>query len=290
MEDVFIFTTAHKCGKIAKKALEKFSEFHNLKVHVIGTKEDFKELKKIKNVEFIDLGSDNLLQQYYKNGHLGTAYIFSKAIKKEFGNYKYIIHFDSDVIFKEECISDITERFKEGYDLIGQRRCYENNRGNDKRFHGIGLPDVIGTCFFGVNIESIGNYDFNTLHKMVMGYYNPYNHPILDFFDPVSFDIINRGGKVFYLSPEDYGSTDKSGSLDNGFKEINEVFDFGKKFVHFSGIGSGMNFYYNGNGNVPPTYTEWAKKRFSLYMKVFYDEDIEFEYDQKDYELLKQYF
>jgi hypothetical protein len=51
-----------------------------------------------------------------------------------------------------------------------------------------------------------------------------------------------------------------------------------------------MNFYYNGNGSVPETYTEWAKKRFSLYMKVFYDEDLDFEYEQEDYELIKQYF
>ena len=30
---------------------------------------------------------------------------------------------------------------------------------------------------------------------MVAGYYNPAGHPVMDFFDPVSFDIINNGGK-----------------------------------------------------------------------------------------------
>lgn len=290
MSRTLIFTEAYNCGKIARKALESFAKYHKQTVHVVGTHKDFKELKGLKNIEIIDVSSDEHLKQLYKNGHLGTAYIFAKAITRRYGNFDRVIHFDSDVIFRSECISDIQQGFEEGYDLIGQRRCYDNNRCNRDDIRGIGLADVVGTCFFGVNVDSISKYDFTTIQKMIVGYHNPFNHPILDFFDPVSFDIMNNGGKIKYLDFKDYGSTNASGSLDNGYEEINSIFDFGDKFIHFAGIGSGMNFYYNGNGNVPPTYTEWAKKRFSLYMKVFYDEDIDFEYDQKDYELLKKHF
>lgn len=288
-EEIFIFTIAYNCGKILKKALETFFQHHpNHKVHVLGTYKDFKELKEFqKNIEYIELSLDNNLKQFYKHGHLGTAYIFTKVLKREFGNYNKVIHFDSDVIFRKECLSDIINGFAEGYDLIGQRRSYEKNRCN--RTDLVGLPDVVGTCFFGINLEKISNYDFNILHQMVVGYYNPYQHPIMDFFDPVSFDIIYNKGKVKYLNNIDYGSSDENGSWDNNNTELNNLFDFGDKFIHFAGIGSGMNFYYNGNGSVPDSYAEWAKERFSLYMKLFYNETINIPYKQDVYDKIKTF-
>lgn len=289
MSKTLIFTEAYNCGKIARKALESFAKYHDQTVHVVGTHKDFKELKGLKNIEIIDVSSDEHLKEYYKNGHLGTAYIFAKAITRGYGDFDRVIHFDSDVIFRAECISDIEKGFEEGYDLIGQRRCYENNRCSREDIRGIGLADVVGTCFFGVNVDSISKYDFPTLQRMIVGYHNPFNHPILDFFDPVSFDIMNNGGDVKYLDSKDYGSTDARGSLDNGFGEINGVFDFGEKFIHFAGIGSGMNFYNNGNDNVPDSYADWAKERYSLYVKLFYNEDIDFNYNKEHYDLCKKY-
>ncbi len=289
-KDVFIFTICYNCGKILKKALESFFKFHpDLKVHVFGTHKDFKELKEFKNnLEFIELSGDDALKQFYQNGHLGTAYIFAKVLKKEYGNYSKVIHFDSDVIFRGECISDITNGFDSGYDLVGQRRSYEKNRCNRNDLAGI--PDVVGTCFFGVNLEKIPEYDFHTLHYMAVGYSNPHSHPILDFFDPISFSVIYNGGKVKYLDFNDYGSSNEEGSWANTYPELNLLFDFGAKFVHFAGIGSGMNFYYNGNGSVPDSYSEWAKKRFSLYMKLFYMQDLDYAYDNELYEKIKLEF
>jgi hypothetical protein len=288
--DIFIFTICYNCGKILNKALETFFKYHpGYKVHVFGTHKDFKELKCFKsNLEFIELSSDDMLKQYYQNGHLGTAYIWTKVLKKEFGDYSKIIQFDSDVIFRAECLSDIINAFEQGFDLIGQRRSYEKNKCNRKDL--TGLPDLVGTCFVGVGLEKISNYDFNTLHRMVVGYYNPYNTPILDFFDPVSYDIIQNGGRVKYLDFADYGASDENGNWSNGYDELNNLFDFGNKFIHFAGIGSGMNFYYNGNGNVPLTYSEWAKERFSLYMKLFYNEQLSVPYNEETYKKIKSYF
>lgn len=289
-KDIFIFAVCYNCGKILRKALETFFKYHpDQTVHVFGMHKDFKELKEFKNnLEFIELSGDEALKQHYKNGHYGTAYIVTKVLKKEYGNYTKVIHFDSDVVFREECLSDITKGFEEGYDLIGQRRSYEKNRCNRNDL--VGVPDAIGTCFFGVNLEKIPEYDFNTLHRMVVGYHNPHKHPILDFFDPVSFAVLYNGGKLKYLDYNDYGASNEEGSWDNEFAELNKLFDFGKKFVHFAGIGSGMNFYYNGDGSVPVTYTSWAKERFSLYMKLFYNEDLTQSYDNDTYEKIKIYF
>lgn len=285
--DTFIFTICYNCGQILRKGLETFFQFHpDATVHVFGTSKDFKQLKGIVgNIEFVELSGDDTLKEYYKNGHLGTSYIVAKVLRGEYGDYKKVIHFDSDVVFRAECLSDITTGFEEGYDLIGQRRSYEKNRCNRNDLAGI--PDVVGTCFFGVNLEKIPAREFDIFHKMVAGYHNPHGHPILDFFDPVSFDIIKNGGKVKYLDFNDYGASNEDGSWDNDFPELNKLFDFGKKFIHFAGIGSGMNFYINGNGSVPETYTEWAKERFSMYMKLFYDEDLGIKYNEDTYEKIK---
>ena len=292
-DDIFIFAIAYNCGKVLNKCLESFHEHHDAKIHIFGTHKDFKECVKHKNNEYIEMSGDNLIGGYFKQGHLGTSYVWTKVMNGEYGKYTKIIQIDSDVVFREECLSDITTKFDEGYDLIGPRRAYKNiktipahmNEADIRK-----LEDVVSTYFLGVNLEKVGNYDFDTMHRMVAGYYNPAGHPVMDFFDPVSFDIINNGGKVFYLDFKDYGSCNDEGNFDNDDPKMNELFDFGNKMIHFAGIGSGQNFVNNGNGNVPVTYTEWAKKRFALYMKVFYNEDIEFEFEEEDYELVKKYF
>lgn len=285
--ETFIFSICYNCGKILNKALESFFKYHpDETVHVFGTSKDFKELKQFKkNIEFVELSGDIKLKELYKNGHIGTAYIMSKILKMEYGDYKYIIHFDSDVVFREECLSDIYSGFDDGYAIIGQRRGYEKNRCNRNDLSGI--QDAIGTCFFGLNIEKLPERDFNTLMNMVVGYYNPHHHPILDFFDPVTFDIIYNGGKVKYLDYNDYGSSNENGSWENDYPELNLLFDFGKKFIHFAGIGSGMNFINNGSGNVSETYVSWAKERYSLYMKIFYDENSVIPYDIIAYNKIK---
>ena len=193
--DIFIFTIAYNCGTILNKMLESFHNFHNIKIHIFGTYKDFKSIinNNINN-EYIEMSEDVYLKEHFKNGHLGTSYIWTKVLKGEYGAYTKIIQIDSDVIFMEECLSDILNKFNEGYDLIGPRRSYNHNRCNRNDVKDIGLPDVVSTYFTGVNIEKISNYDFNILHSMVVGYYNPHNNPILDFFDFVLFDIIKNNG------------------------------------------------------------------------------------------------
>lgn len=291
--DIFIFAIAYNCGKVLNKMLESFHEHHDAKIHIIGTHTDFKQAVKHKNNEYIEVSTDDQLKEYFKQGHLGTSYVWSKVITGQYGACKKIIQIDSDVIFRKECLSDITSKLSEGYDLVGPRRAYKNIKtipAHIQESEIRNLEDVVSTFFLGVNLEKISDYDFNTLHKMIAGYHNPIGHAIIDFFDPVSFDILKNNGKIHYLDFKDYGSCNDNGEFDNGYPKMNELYDFGNKIIHFAGIGSGMNFYYNGNGNVPPTYTEWAKKRFSLYMKMFYNEDIEIKYEEEDYKLLKEYF
>jgi hypothetical protein len=98
---------------------------------------------------------------------------------------------------------------------------------------------------------------------------------------------MHNSGKVLYLSSEDYGGGDPAGNWDNGFHGLNLLCDFGKKFVHFAGVGSGLNFHKNGSGNVPPSYSDWAKGRYNLYSKLIYKEDVG-EYDVQAFEKMSE--
>ena len=89
--------------------------------------------------------------------------------------------------------------------------------------------------------------------------------------------IIFNKGKIHYLSQEDYGHCDEFGNFDNEFLPLNNWYDFGKKFMHFAGIGSGMNFHKNGYNDNPVSYVGWALHRYAVYMKIFYNEDIKVE-------------
>lgn len=277
MKKTFIFTEAYNCGKIARVAIESFLKFHrDTTINVFGKDSDFKEIGlNLNSVNYIDLEDDVNLESLYKNGHDGTAYIFASVLLKKFGEYERIIHFDSDVLFREECISDIEEGFNQGYHLIGQRRNYEKNRPGIDSLYGQslkGIPDTIGTCFFGMSLNKLTIRDFEIVRRMCLGKISLTGEPILDFFDPVSFHVMHNSGKVLYLPSEDYGGGDSDGNWDNGFHGLNLLCDFGKKLVHFAGVGSGLNFTRNGAGNVPASYSDWAVGRYNLYSMIFYGE------------------
>ncbi len=287
MNNYYIFSECFGCGRILKKALESFFKYHpDMIVHVFGTAKDFKELGKFKNIEYVELSDDLELKECFKHGHLGTAHVGARVINEFSKEKNYIIHFDSDVIFRQESMSLLINKTNEGYDLIGPRRCYKNNMNG--RTDLSNLSDVSQTYFYAFNKNKISNhYDFNTLRQMIVGYYNPFNHPILDYFDPVCFDILNNNGTIFFLDPNDVGGLTQEGNRNNKFQELNSDMDFGNNLMHFAGVGSGMKFYYNGVENASPTYADWAIKRFGLYNKLLYDSSLDIDIDTKKYELLK---
>jgi hypothetical protein len=284
----YIFTEAYDCGLILKKCLESFFEYHpDVIVHVFGTAKDFKELGKFKNVEYMELSEDQELRECFKHGHMGTAHIGARVIKEFSVGYNYIIHFDSDVVFRKESLSLLTSKIDEGYDLIGPRRCYKNNMNGKTDL--ADLADVSQTYFYAFNVNKISPYDFATLRQMIVGYHNPLGHPILDYFDPVSFDILKNGGKIFFLSPDDVGGLTEEGNRKNKYTDLNSDMDFGDNLMHFAGIGSGMKFYYKGIGTAHKSYTDWAIKRFGLYHKLFYNKDLDnIEINPSIYEMLKK--
>ncbi len=130
---VFIWTEIFNCGKIGKIALESFNKHHpQTIVHVYGVPKDFEIVKHVPNLEFHDIPTN--IQASFRQGHLGTATLWASLIQTR--PEQHMIHFDSDVIFRQECISDILIKLNEGYSLVGPIRNYINNpNGRDDVRH-----------------------------------------------------------------------------------------------------------------------------------------------------------
>lgn len=287
---VFIFTEAYNCGLILRKCLESFFKYHpDEVVNVFGTAKDFKELGKFKGVEYFELSDDMELKECFKHGHLGTAHIGARVIQEFSSGYDYIIHFDSDVIFRKESLSLLYEKIDEGYSLIGPRRCYKNNMNNRKDLSE--LADVTQTYFYAFDKTKIKPRSFNELRQMVVGFYNPLGHPILDYFDPVSFEILNNGGTAFFLDVNQVGGLTETGTRENIFNELNKDMDFGSHIIHFAGVGSGRKFYLQGLDSASNEYASWALSRYGLYSKVIFGiELLNVSFDEIKFKLLNQEF
>jgi hypothetical protein len=282
-QPVYVFSEMVGCGKIAKVALQSFIIHHPETVlHLYGVPDDFKWAPLHDKFVFHDLTPFPEILSAFKSGHLGTATLWAKIIKES--SSKYLIHFDSDVIFRAPVINQLSKILDGGYDLVGPMRNYKNNP------HGIRgirhLPDITQTLCFGFNREKITDWNIDTLIKMCQGTYCPFGHNVIDFFDPISFDIIDNGGKVFILDVDDYGGFDHLGGRKNKYFNENSLIDFGDKLAHFSAVGSGMFYYHNKNSlnpNVPQSYINYALEKYSVFCKIFYDEDIGIAFDQKKY-------
>ncbi|NCA22183.1 MAG: hypothetical protein EBS86_13715 [Crocinitomicaceae bacterium] len=135
--------------------------------------------------------------------------------------------------------------------------------------------DVVQTYCFGFNKSKISVSDETILQKMVQGFI--WKHPVIDFFDPISFHIIENGGRVKILDNQIIGGVDKTGGRMNSYEE-NKLFDVGDKIIHFAGVGSGRNFYNMIKNrkqiNVPKPYVDFGLKRYNIYSQIFFGKTI----------------
>lgn len=300
-ENYYIYTEIVNCGKIGKIALDSFHKYHKHKVHVYGTRADFEWIQPNDNNIFIEV--DESILEGYKNGHIGTALLWEQVIKN--CNSKYMIHFDSDTIFRENIIDDIIEKSK-NYDIIGPTRNYHHNPQNIKNV--MHLTDLCQTNCTLFNLEKItsgklslfdlsikqvfkifkyvikkilGKIKMSAFAQKIHGSYSLYPLKTLDFFDQVMFDMISNGAKVYHLDFNEVGGLNQYGSRDNHYKDINNFptnykLDFGSKLVHFSCVGSGMNFYLHPErqNGIGKDYVNASLDRYALFCKIFYNEDL----------------
>jgi hypothetical protein len=308
----FIWTEIYNCGKIGRISLQSFVKHHpGLKVHVFGFRKDFEVIEKsnfvipviINESDWLDRLTFFLPQKYqnfffenrisfrsiingFEEGHLGTARLWAYIIKSRKENH--LIHFDSDTIFLGNIVDEMIE-LGQHYDLVGPIRNYKNNPSGVEFFEQ--FENLSSTYCFLFNRKKIGYFSYKKLVDMCVGRY--IKHPVLDFFDPIMFTILENKGKIFFLDQNDVGGCDFFGKRDNKFCEINNYFtpfklDFGNKLTHFSAVGSGMNIYFNRKVNIPSSYSEYALDRYALFCFIFYEEDLGF--DLSKYDFLIKYF
>lgn len=294
MADPYVWTEIFNCAKIGRKAIETYCKHHAIPVHVYGYEEDLSQiadhplvrkerLPKRHALSYLKYHfrfaekalSETELREAFVDGHLGTATLWSFIFKRF--PYLELVHFDSDVLFFGEIVETIASHCEKN-DLVGPVRPYKNNpcHRDDVR----SLPDLVQTVVFGVVPRFQSQRPFPQLREMIRGTYSPTGRSLLDFFDPISLDIVNRGGRVHFLDPDDVGGINAIGSRENKYASFNDFptefkMDFGSKLIHFSAAGSGM--YYHANPKdlrVPESYRSYAIDRYALYCKAIYDENV----------------
>lgn len=267
-----VFTEVINCGKIGKIALKTYCKHHSHTVHVYGTKADFEHIEDNDKIVFCDV-TDRRILQAYKANHQGLPMLWAKIIKECGDNI--VIHFDSDVLFKSPIIEEMVGLSGE-YDLIGPRR---NQKFHCDRLNVPHKTDTIATSLWGINSNKLSNWSYNELVGMCHTLVPPELNknllgPSIDYFDPVSYDILRNGGKMYHFDFEEVGAVNAEYSRENMFADMNrEGIDIGSKYVHFAGVGSGMDVYLK-KAKQEQSYAEFAVKRYAMFCKIFYDEDL----------------
>jgi hypothetical protein len=272
-KDVFIWTEAFNCGEILDPMLKSYLAHNEFELNIFGTSKDFNHVTvKSPLLKFHDLSMDKKTSKIearilnkYQYGHKGTAELWKYLIIKR--SERYFIHLDSDTIFLADAITDLIESVKlKGYSLAGSRRPYLHRPYRKLGIDGIKLdklPDVVATDCFIFDKKLIQKRPYWYLNRKIVGR-RPLKHPVVDFFDPVSFEIITKGGLVLYMdSPND--GTSSVTNFDS---------DFMQKRISFAAVGSGLNFYKNPNVETSPGYKNFALSSYSLFAKWLLNKDI----------------
>jgi hypothetical protein len=240
MEDrYFIFTELVGSSIIGRNAISTFHQHHKRKLNIFIGREDVANIPENPNNIIHILEDDDNLRKLINNrqDNLGLALLWANLIQKN--PTKKFIHFDSDTIFLNAAVDRIIEKMNEGYDLVGPIKNYKNNnRGRDdvRKYR-----DIVHTYCCGFNGGLIDKSNFMDLLNYCSG--TGYEHPVIDFFDPVQFQILKNGGRVAFMDINQFGGELPNGTRMNRFPILNIFADVGDHIIHFRGANLGWFFY-----------------------------------------------
>jgi len=260
-----IFTEIVGVAEIGEVMLKSYLEYHTDPICVYCSEADRDYLSKSINSDVVkyNIVNEDIISAY-QQGHLGTAKIYGEILSDRF--VEDVIHIDSDVVFKKESISLVKTKLNEGYALVGPMRRYKENPNNrpDCEYR----ENVVQTFLFGFKKSYVTARNKHLFTSMVVG--NSIDgQPVIDFFDPVSFDILQNGGKIYHLPRQKVGGFSETGSDSNIGNFINCDLEYGENLIHFAGIGSGF-FRYKGNApHMSSGYADWAVERYKMFSNLF---------------------
>lgn len=273
-QDVFIWTEAYNCGEILNPMLSSYLQHHNLPIHIFLTKHDFEEVAIESDLiipvfldkdKFISKSKESKILDGYKKGHLGTARLWDYLINSRKENV--FVHLDADTIFIGEALKEIIEAINyKGYAIAGSRRAYRE-RGYRKKGLDSALlnlrPDTVNTDCFSFNKKKIRKHPRFILRRKIRGR-RVSLFPVVDFFDPVTFQVINGGGNILYVDSPNEGN----------HSTLNTSSRFISSRISFAAVGSGCNFYKNGSKGIPVGYAQYALQSYSLFASEFLNKEI----------------
>ena len=270
---IFIWTEAFNCGEILNPMLSSYIKHNSWPIHVFGSQTDLDHVTVDSNLIILEVinkkkyfqSIEKKIINGYKKGHKGTAILWEYIINSR--NDKIFIHLDADTIFLDNVVQDLISAIKhEGYSIAGSRRAYKNRSYRKEGKDGIHLnlrPDCVNTDCFAFTTEFIRRYPSYWLRRKIQGKKTSLK-PVVDFFDPITFEIIKKNGKIKYMdSPYDGVSS-----------QINYQSKFMTSRISFAAVGSGCNFYKNGYEGIPSGYRDFALASYSLFAKEFLNKEI----------------
>jgi hypothetical protein len=273
---IFIWTEAFNCGEILNPMLSSYIKHNSWPIHVFGSQTDLDNVTVESNLIILEnvnkkkhfQSIEKKIINGYKKGHKGTAILWEYIINSR--SEKIFVHLDADTIFLDDVVTDLINAIQqEGYSIAGSRRAYKKRSYRKEGKDGMHLnlrPDCVNTDCFAFTTEYVRRYPRCWLRRKIQGKRVSLK-PVVDFFDPVTFEIIKRHGKIKYMdSPND------------GFSSlINYNSKFMTSRISFAAVGSGCNFYKNGHKGIPSGYREFALASYSLFAKEFLNKEISIE-------------
>ena len=280
---MYVFTIAVGTPKVTRMMLDTYLKHHNHPIHVYCSQDDREILKsfykdsKIINYKVVSSQIERLFEQ----GHLGTSTLYADIILDDTIEDK-LCHIDTDLIFRQEALSLILDKFEEGYSLIGPVRLYKNNPNNrsDCEYR----PHVTQTYFFGFDKSKITKRPHHTIQRMAQGFAID-SQPVIDFFDPLAFDILQNKGRVVHVDYRLVGGFSEDSLKHNLHPFEREDLDWGSHVVHFGGGGTGERVYRGEGRSVSPSYASWACERYKMISNLFSLENVLFELDSSKLKL-----
>jgi hypothetical protein len=263
---IFIWTEAFNCGELLPAFLNSYLKHNHHEINVYAFKSDLEKiafnhpkviLHDLDQIPFNKKPLVNVLADSYKKGHLGTAVFWSWLIKTRPENN--LVHLDADTIFLDNVVEDFEIAIKSGYDMAGSRRPYKFRGYRKKGIDGWLLnkrKDCINTDCFYFNKSTLTRIPFFWLVRMIRGRRTG-PLPVVDFFDPIIFNLMRKKRKILYLD-----------SPNAGFQSENNLSSkFYLKRISFAAVGSGINFYKNPEIVTSPGYRNFALASYSMYSK-----------------------
>jgi len=254
--------------------LSSFTAHHSFPIHVYTTDSEAAKLKQTQGVRCLRAPSSPISALYknsykrvlegYKRGHLGTARLWSNVIQSR--NEDILIHVDADTVFLADCITPLLEELSRGAEMVGTRRPYllrtYRKEGRDGRMldkH----PDALNTDLIAFRRKAIPKRFGPFLTRKIQGK-RPVLYPVIDFFDPVVFDMIRKGRNLRYVDSPESGSQSTPNFESPLFQNR----------ISFAAVGSGCNFYKNPQVSTSPGYRDYALASFALFSKHLLGVDI----------------